>query len=288
LSKRITWRSVYEIVLAVIVLFAAFKLVQTAVVLARSTANANEEIAAQSPETDSSGLDFASAAAINPDIVGWLRIDGTGIDYPVLHDQAFQDRYAAEYGSSSSNAESVYSGSDEEISRRFYKYLYHDFRGQESVTGSITADFRNSRSLQDEYLVIYGHNVGHSQVMFSDLTLFEDEKFFSEHRSAVLYTGSGSQKLYILCASSVSGYSSAVFGLNGLINGSGFDTAAAIEHIAENIICGSAEEVLAEKDALAAEGSEGAEAPRYVVLCTCFTADHPEDPARLVILCRVK
>ena len=81
---------------------------------------------------------------INPDYVGWLKIDGTIVDYPVAR--------------ASDNT----------------KYLNTTFRGNENMLGSIFMDYRcNGEDLP--HIIIYGHDaddVNKNKLMFGGLKDF--------------------------------------------------------------------------------------------------------------------
>ena len=66
---------------------------------------------------------------ITDDMAGWITIDGTDIDYPVMQ------------------------GKDNNA------YLNTDPFGNYSLTGSIFLDSRSSPDFSDEYSVIYGHHM---------------------------------------------------------------------------------------------------------------------------------
>lgn len=85
----------------------------------------------------------------NEDVAGWLSIEGTRIDYPVM--QCEDDEY----------------------------YLHHDFYGEESKYGCLYV--RNKADLEDgTNFVIYGHNMKDGS-MFGDLDLYQQESFYLEH-----------------------------------------------------------------------------------------------------------
>jgi len=86
----------------------------------------------------------------NPDIVGWLKIDGTRIEYPVM--QHPQD---AEY------------------------YLNHDFDKKENKGGLPFLD-EHSRINGSDILLIHGHHMK-SGWMFKDLMKYKEESFYKEH-----------------------------------------------------------------------------------------------------------
>jgi|GEM_PF-5453856 len=207
------------------------------------------------------GADPALWADINPDIVGWITVDGTDIDFPVLQDRALRRDYLA-------NGRYTFPvpADREGLTKKLYKYLYHDYRGEPSNIGSIMIDAKND--INDPYVVIYGHNAHNAGVLFSDLKNFEDGSFFDSHTTAALYTEDGRRDLDLLMAALVSGYSREVYGVETLADG-GFDAGAMLDYIYENRLFG-----------------ERAAFDRYVVLSTCY--DRPEDAERLVLLYGVR
>lgn len=85
---------------------------------------------------------------INPDIYGWIKIDGTRVDYPVVQ------------------------GRDNDY------YLHYTFKKEYLYSGTLFVDYTNSKSLLRNYnTVIYGHNMTDGS-MFNTLYNFKDKKFF--------------------------------------------------------------------------------------------------------------
>ena len=76
---------------------------------------------------------------INKDTVGWLKLNNTNIDYPVV--QAGNKDY----------------------------YLNYNFEKKKDVAGWIFMDPRNSRTSLDKNTIIYGHNRFNNGVMFGTL-----------------------------------------------------------------------------------------------------------------------
>ena len=130
------------------------------------------------------GSSEGSGSLINPDIVGWLTVRNTGIDYPLLKDP-----------------EGAY----------MYHYLFHDYRNEESQLGSIVLDINTP--MDAEYRIIHGHNVGHKGVMFSDLTDFLDPAFCNQAPEAVILDrGAGQSDFYALAlVAVVDGYAGEVY-----------------------------------------------------------------------------
>jgi len=86
---------------------------------------------------------------INPHFIGWIRIEGTRIDYPVVRAQ---------------NNE---------------QYLSLTFQGQHNEHGAIFMDYRNVGDFVP-HIIIYGHNTRYGN-MFSDLHLFLDADFLARY-----------------------------------------------------------------------------------------------------------
>ena len=101
-------------------------------------------------------FDYASLLAINSDCIGWIRIEGTGIDYPVV--QAVDNFY----------------------------YLHHNFNQETASCGSIFLDCRNDIDLPQEHLILYGHQMKDGS-MFKELNGYKDQEFFKEHPKIILY-----------------------------------------------------------------------------------------------------
>ncbi len=94
---------------------------------------------------------YEEALAINPDVIGWVTIPGTSIDYPVVRT------------------------GDNEF------YLDHNIQQQESKHGSVFMDFRNADSTQQKHIILYGHNMKNG-TMFHDLLNFKQASFFAKNR----------------------------------------------------------------------------------------------------------
>jgi len=97
-------------------------------------------------------------AAINEDYRGWLELDDTGIDYPVM--QGKDDLY----------------------------YASHDVFQDSSLTGSIYMSAYNEGDFSDNYNVIYGHHMDNG-AMFGRLDDFLDEDYFNSHREGTIIVG---------------------------------------------------------------------------------------------------
>ena len=103
------------------------------------------------------------APALSEDMAGWLTIDDTGIDYPVMH---YKDNI---------------------------KYLNTDPFGRYSLGGSIFLDYRNDPCFTDDYSLIYGHHMQHGR-MFGALDNYLDEAYMREHSGGTLFIRKDGEK----------------------------------------------------------------------------------------------
>ena len=94
----------------------------------------------------------------NEDMAAWLQIPGTVIDYPVM-----------------------WTPRDEEY------YLYRDFDGSRNQNGCLILDTDSSLDPLSTNLIIHGHNMK-SGAMFGNLTDYESEEYYQEHKNIILYT----------------------------------------------------------------------------------------------------
>ena len=86
----------------------------------------------------------------NPDVVGWIEIEETNINYPVLQ------------------------GTDNSY------YMTHNYKKEAAKDGSIFLDKDYDWSIPSSNLLMYGHNMGDG-AMFQDLLKYEDEEFYKQH-----------------------------------------------------------------------------------------------------------
>lgn len=100
---------------------------------------------------------FDELLAINEDVVGWVTLDNTNIDYPVLQ------------------------GEDN------LEYFNKDIFGNFSLGGSIYLDSRNDPNFEDDYSLLYGHFMERGR-MFGDLELYREERFFENNQTGSLMT----------------------------------------------------------------------------------------------------
>jgi len=95
----------------------------------------------------------------NSDMAGWIKIEGTVIDYPVM--QTIEDE-------------------------NYYLYLGFDKEDNENGSLILDTDSRITEPLSTN-LIIHGHNMK-SGKMFGTLTEYENQDYFEEHRYIQLFT----------------------------------------------------------------------------------------------------
>lgn len=101
-------------------------------------------------------LSLEELMALNPETRGWLTIDGTHIDYPVVQ------------------------GEDD------MKYVNTDIYGEFSLSGAIFLSCLNSPDFSDQYNLIYGHHMENGG-MFGDVMKFVETDYFESHETGTLY-----------------------------------------------------------------------------------------------------
>lgn len=95
--------------------------------------------------------EYEALYAENSDTIGWLKIDGTGIDNVVMQ-------------------------APDEID----KYLHTDFYGNYSYRGCLFVD-EQCDVLRSDNIIVYGHNMSDGS-MFGSLLYYTSEDFYSGHK----------------------------------------------------------------------------------------------------------
>jgi sortase B len=108
--------------------------------------------------TPDKAIDFDALHELNPMIYAWITIEGTKIDYPIVH--------APEKGDPT--------------------YLTRNAALEAATSGAIYTDGFNAIGLTDPLTLIYGHNMKDGS-MFANLHKFQDAAFFHQHRLIKIY-----------------------------------------------------------------------------------------------------
>lgn len=105
------------------------------------------------PNIDDTVLfEYQALYEINRDMVGWIQIEGTSIDYPVVQTPEAPNYY---------------------LRRNFYK--------EDATCGTIYAREACNINLPSDNVTLYGHNMRNG-TMFADLHKFEKKSFWEKYR----------------------------------------------------------------------------------------------------------
>ena len=96
---------------------------------------------------------FSELHERNNEFVGWVKINGTRVDYPVMQSS---------------------------VEDPFF-YLYMNFDRYYDVNGIPFLEAHRSIEPNSDHMVIHGHNM-RSGIIFHDLLLYNDEAFWDKHR----------------------------------------------------------------------------------------------------------
>lgn len=127
-------------------------------------------------------VDWDALRAINPDVVGWVYLPGTPINYPIC--------WRADTGD---------------------YYMHHNFGGQ--GVGAFGAEYgcpvlseANSPKWTDQLNFVAAHNMMNG-TMFAYIEELQDTTLFNEHRTFYLLTPEGNFRLTSFCCDSIRGNS---------------------------------------------------------------------------------
>jgi len=103
-------------------------------------------------------LDFDALSEQYPGIVGWIELEDSPINFPVM--QWTNNSF----------------------------FLNHLPDGTPNRSGSIYLDYRNEHDFSDEIVLIFGHHFSRTDAMFSYLRHYRHQVFFDENPVIYLYT----------------------------------------------------------------------------------------------------
>ncbi len=136
----------------------------------QSSVNSTEEKTTES-ETYVSPINFPYLKELNPDVVGWITIPGTTVDYPIVQ------------------------GPDNDY------YLRRNVYGDKATVGSIFLDCEDKPDFSSRHNIIYGHHMRNGS-MFKDIDSFTVQSYFDNHRDIIIYTPAKEMHLRTLAAAS--------------------------------------------------------------------------------------
>ena len=114
-------------------------------------------------------IDWKKLKKINPDIIAWIQVPGTKIDYPVLH------------------------------CKKWNQYLHKDYKGESNELGSIFMQPENSDGFNDFHTILYGHNM-RNKSMFGSLHHFEEKDFWKKHKKVYVYQPGKAIRYHVFAA----------------------------------------------------------------------------------------
>ena len=124
---------------------------------------------------------FEELQKINPDIIGWIRINETNVNYPLL--QAEDDD----------------------------TYMNTDAEGKYSLSGSIFLHCANKPDFSDFNNMIYGHHMDHGG-MFGDVVEYTDISYFEKHMEGWLYLADATYQIQMFACVETDAYDSMIYG----------------------------------------------------------------------------
>lgn len=131
-------------------------------------------------------IDFKLLKKKNKEIVGWIYLDNTPINYPVT--QSNNNEY----------------------------YLKRLIDGTYNSAGTIFMDYRNDNKMTDWNTVIYGHNMKNG-TMFATIKKFNEQSFYEEHNNMYYLTENKNYKVELI-AGYLESEDSIIYKINTNIN----------------------------------------------------------------------
>lgn len=116
-----------------------------------------DDIAVVVTTNNETKIDFDSLLEFNEDYIGWLSLEDSRINYPVVQ------------------------GDDNEY------YLEHLFTKEVNHMGCIFIDYRNASNFTDKNTVIYGHHTNTGS-MFYTLENYKDQNYYNGHKKFTFET----------------------------------------------------------------------------------------------------
>lgn len=123
---------------------------------------------------------FEELQKINPDVIGWIRVNDTNINYPLLQ-------------------------TDDDDT-----YMNTDAEGKYSLSGAIFLHCGNKPDFSNFNNIIYGHHM-EKEKMFGDIGNFTDETYFDEHPYGNLFFDGKDHGIEFYALMQVDAYNETIF-----------------------------------------------------------------------------
>ena len=130
--------------------------------------------------TEKSTKSFEELQKINPDVIGWIRVNDTNINYPL-----------------------VQTDNDD-------TYMNTDAEGNYSLSGAIFLHCANKPDFSDFDNIIYGHHM-EKHMMFGDIGEFTKEQYFNEHPYGNLFFDGKDHGIEFYALMQVDAYNETIF-----------------------------------------------------------------------------
>ena len=172
--------------LLVILIVGTYALWDTWQVYAAADVSTYQQYKPEADDTES----FDELRAINPDVMGWITIYDTMIDYPMVKPTKDND-----------------------------EYMSRNPKREFESSGSIFLDVKNASDFSDFNTIIFGHHMSERK-MFGDIDLFLNRQFFNSHEFGSLFYNGQDHGLQIVCISEIAAGDSTVYqpGITGWEN----------------------------------------------------------------------
>lgn len=141
----------YKLLMAILIIIILFSLYKISTILYEYYQGNSQYKEIQEIAKEEEGINFEELLKINEDVKGWIYLEDTVIDYPIM--QTTNNDY----------------------------YLYHMFNGEVNGAGSIFVDYRNESPFEDYVTVLHGHRMKDGS-MFKPLVQYEDADFYESHK----------------------------------------------------------------------------------------------------------
>ena len=151
---------VAAILATVMLLYGGYALWDTAMLYQGAFVSQNLMKYKPSVSVDEDDASLEELLAINPDVRGWLTIDGTHVDYPIVQ------------------------GEDD------MEYVNKGVYGEFSLSGTVFLDSENTSDFSDCYNLLFGHHMANG-AMFGDVVRFTDRTYFEKHQTGRLFYPDG-------------------------------------------------------------------------------------------------
>jgi len=125
-------------------------------------------VSTQDPtEEKSNKIDFVALKEIDSNVVAWLRLDGTIVDYPVVK------------------------GKNNEY------YLRHLITGEWNKAGTLFIDYRCKNPFLDKNTIVYGHH-NKQGLMFAEFKNYRKQAYYDQHKVIKIFTPEGNYEVELI------------------------------------------------------------------------------------------